>query len=80
LDKAATRLLTNAAFYKGNIKVYETPLTEVTQINTPERKAAAIELDIPLSELRAGYYTCQVNIIDAAAGEVVFPRLAMLIR
>jgi hypothetical protein len=73
-------LLTNAAFYKGNNKVYETPLMEVTQINTPERKAATIELDVPLSALKAGFYTCQVNVIDDAAGQVAFPRLALLVR
>ena len=27
-----------------------------------------------------GLYTCQVNVIDAAAGKFVFPRLAMLVR
>jgi VWFA-related protein len=79
-DVRATRLLTNAAFYKGNNKVYETPMMEVNQINTPERKAATIELDVPLSELKAGFYMCQVNVIDAAAGQVVFPRLALLVR
>jgi len=79
-NKSAARLLTNAAFYKGNNKVYETPLMEVNQINTPERKAATIELDVPLSKLKAGFYTCQVNVIDEAAGQVVFPRLALLVR
>ncbi|HEY2385007.1 MAG TPA: VWA domain-containing protein [Terriglobia bacterium] len=79
-NKTAARLLTNATFYKGNNKVYETPLMEVNQINTPERKAATIELDVPLSELKAGFYTCQVNVIDEAAGQVVFPRLALLVR
>jgi hypothetical protein len=79
-NKTAARLLTNATFFRGNNKVYETPLLEVNQINTPDRKAATIELDVPLSELKAGFYTCQVNVIDEAAGEVAFPRLALLVR
>jgi hypothetical protein len=79
-DKSAARLLTNATFYKGNNKVYETPMMEVNQINAPERKAATIELDVPLSELKAGFYMCQVNVIDDVAGQVVFPRLALLVR
>jgi VWFA-related protein len=79
-NKTAARLLTNATFFRGNNKVYETPLMEVNQINTPDRKAATIELDVPLSELKAGFYTCQVNVIDEAAGEVAFPRLALLVR
>jgi VWFA-related protein len=79
-DKTAADLLTNAAFYKGNDKVYETPLTEVRQVNTPDRKAATVELDVPLADLKPGYYICQVNVFDAAAGQVVFPRLALLVR
>jgi VWFA-related protein len=79
-DKSAARLLTAARFYKGSTKVYETPLMEVNQINTPDRRAAAIELDVPLSELKPGFYTCQVNVIDNASGQFVFPRLALLVR
>jgi VWFA-related protein len=79
-DKTAARLLTNAAFYKGDSKVYETPLVAVNHVNTPERHAAAVELDVPLSEFKAGFYTCQVNVIDDAAGQFVFPRLSLLVR
>jgi VWFA-related protein len=74
------RILTNASFFKGNTKVFETPLVEATQINTPERKAATIELDVPLASLKPGFYTCQVNVIDDAAGRFVFPRMALLVR
>jgi hypothetical protein len=79
-DKSAARLLTNAAFYRGDSKVYETPLVVVNRVNTPERHAAAVELDVPLSEFKAGFYTCQVNVIDDAAGQFVFPRLSFLVR
>src|SRR5207249_11932969 len=58
------RILTNAVFFKGNAKVYETPLIEANQINTPDRKAAAIEWDVPLASLKPGFYTCQINVID----------------
>jgi len=52
----------------------------VNQINTPERRAVTIELDVPLSELKSGFYTVQVNVVDDAAGQFVFPRLALLVR
>jgi hypothetical protein len=35
---------------------------------------------LPLTPLKPGYYTCQVNVIDDAAGQFLFPRLALLIR
>ena len=79
-NKTAARLLTNATFFRNDSKVFETPLVEVNQINTPDRKAAAVELDIPLADFKAGFYTCQVNVIDDAAGQFVFPRLSLLVR
>src|SRR5262245_22448470 len=79
-DKAAVRVLTNVAFYRGTTKTYETPLVEIDQVNVPERKATAFELDVPLAELKPGFYTCQVNVVDDAAGKFAFPRLALLVR
>ncbi len=78
--KPATRILTNATFFKGTTRVFETPIVETNEINTPDRKAASIELDVPLSRLKPGFYICQVNVIDDTAGKFVFPRLALLVR
>jgi hypothetical protein len=79
-QKSSPRILTNIAFYRGTVKAYETPVIEADQINIPDRKAAAFELDVPLDGLKPGFYTCQVNVIDDAAGKFVFPRLALLVR
>jgi len=79
-NKTAARLVTNVTFYQGDTKVFETPVVEVNQINTPDRKAAAVELEVSLAELNPGFYTCQVNVIDDAAGQFVFPRLSLLVR
>ena len=79
-NSPAIRLLTNVAFFRGNTKAYETPLVESEQLNTPDRKAAVFQLDVPLTQLKPGFYTCQVNVIDDAAGQFRFPRLALLVR
>jgi VWFA-related protein len=76
----AIRLLTNVAFFSGKVKMYETPLVEAQQVNIPDRKAAVFQFDVPLAELKPGFYTCQVNVIDDAAGRFTFPRLALLVR
>ena len=73
-------LLTNVAFFQGKVKVYETPLVESKAINVQDRKAAAFQLDVPLTQLKPGFYTCQVNVVDDAAGKFLFPRLALLVR
>jgi VWFA-related protein len=78
--KNAVRLLSNVAFFNGDVKAYETSLTEVQEISVPNRHAAVFQLDVPLSQLKPGFYTCQVNVIDDAAGRFVFPRVAMLLR
>ena len=78
--KNAVRVLSNVAFFKGDVKAYETPLVEVHEMTVPSRHAAVFQLDVPLSQLKPGFYTCQVNVIDDAAGHFVFPRVAMLVR
>ena len=79
-NNPAIRLLTNVAFFRGKTKAYETPLVESQQLNAPDRKAAIFQLDVPLTQLKPGFYTCQVNVIDDAAGQFRFPRLALLVR
>jgi VWFA-related protein len=78
--KAGIHLLTNVAFFRGKAKVFETSLVEMTELNARDRKAAVFQLDLPLSSLKPGFYTCQVNVIDDAAGLFLFPRLALMIR
>jgi hypothetical protein len=60
--------------------VYETPLLEVHDVTYPDRKASVFELEVPSSELKAGWYTCQINVVDDAGGTFAFPRLPILIK
>ena len=78
--KPGIRLLTNVAFFRGKAKVFESSTVELTELNARDRKAGVFQLDLPLSPLKPGFYTCQVNVIDDAAGQFSFPRLALLIR
>jgi VWFA-related protein len=74
------RLLTNIAFFQGKVKAYESPLQEVKELNAQDRGAAVFQLDVPLTQFKPGFYTCQVNVVDDAAGRFTFPRLALLVR
>src|SRR5437660_3686383 len=78
--KNPIHLLTSIQFFNGKIKAFETPLVEARQLNAPERKAAVFQFDIPLSQLKPGFYTCQVSVIDDAGGNFSFPRLPLLVR
>jgi VWFA-related protein len=71
---------TSLAFYRGKVKVFETPVVERAQIDDPSRKAAVFQLEVPAGALPPGFYTCQINIIDSIAGKFAFPRLVFLLR
>jgi hypothetical protein len=79
-DRSGIRLLSNVEFFQGKVKSYESSLVTLTDLNARERKAAVFQLDVPLTSLKPGFYTCQINVIDDAGGHFLFPRLALLIR
>jgi VWFA-related protein len=77
---APIKLLTNIAFFRGGVRVYETPLVEATQLTRPNQNTAVFQFDVPAASLQPGFYTCQVNVIDDVAGTFAFPRLALYVR
>src|SRR5579872_5473972 len=79
-ENEGIRLLSNVAFFQGRVKAYESPLVQITQPTSKDGKTAAFQLDIPLTQLKPGFYTCQVNVVDDAAGHFLFPRISLLIR
>jgi VWFA-related protein len=80
LADSAPQVRTSLAFYRGNVKVFETPVVERQAIDDPSRKAVVFQFQVPATALPAGTYTCQVNVIDTVAGRVAFPRLSFAVR
>jgi VWFA-related protein len=78
--KDAIHLLTNIEFFRGKVKVYETPMVETQRLNAAGRKAAAFQFEVPMKALSPGWYTCQVNVIDDAGAAFAFPRTQVLVR
>ena len=76
-EGAPVHVLTSIEFLSGGTKVYETPLVTANVINVPDRGAVAFQFDVPLAQLKAGTYICQVNVIDDADGSFSFPRMAL---
>jgi len=73
-------LKTSLAFYRGSVKVFETPLVERSDLDAADRRAALFQFEVPADAFKPGLYTCQVNIIDDVAGRFAFPRLAVYVR
>jgi VWFA-related protein len=80
MEGTAPELRTSLAFYRGAVKVYETPVVERTMLDEPGRHAVVFQFEVPASAFTPGTYTCQVNIIDTIAGAVAFPRMTFLVR
>jgi VWFA-related protein len=79
-ETSPMHLRTSLAFYRGKVKVYETPVVERTKMDAPDRRAALFQFEVPPDAFTPGLYTCQINIIDAVAGKFAFPRLALYVR
>jgi VWFA-related protein len=77
---AMPEIRTSLAFYRGGVKVYETPQVDHTTIDEPGRRAVVFQFQVPASAFTPGTYTCQVNVIDTVAGRVAFPRLTFAVR
>ncbi len=73
-------LLTSIELLQGTAKVFETGLVEARAVNVPGRNAVAFQFTVPLSSLKDGLYTCQINVIDDTGGAFSFPRTALLVR
>jgi len=78
--KGSVRVLTNIEFLQGESKVYETRPIVAHEMTAADRKAVIFQMEIPLQSLKPGFYTCQVNVIDDAAGNYAFPRWPILIK
>jgi VWFA-related protein len=79
-ENGAPQVRTSLAFYRGKVKVFETPVVERTRVDAADRKAAIFQFEIPANSFKPGLYTCQVNIVDEVAGRFAFPRLELYVR
>jgi hypothetical protein len=71
---------TSLAFYRGRVKVFETPVVDRASLDDPERKAVIFQFQLAGADLKPGLYTCQVNVVDEVAGTFAFPRLAVYVK
>jgi VWFA-related protein len=78
--KGGVRVLSSIEFLQNGIKVYESKALVASEVTAPDRKAVIFQIDLPLQALKAGFYTCQVNVIDDVAGSFAFPRWPILVK
>jgi VWFA-related protein len=78
--KGQISLISSLELIQGSTKVFETPVVQATALNVAGRDAVAVQLDVPLENLKPGTYIGQLNIVDDAGGSFAFPRFAVLVR
>jgi VWFA-related protein len=78
--KGGVRVLSNIEFLQNGVKVYESKALVASAVTAPDRKAVIFQIDLPLQPLKAGFYICQINVIDDVAGSFAFPRWPILVK
>ena len=80
LANGAPQIRTYLTFFRNKTKVFETPVIERTTIDAADRKASIFQFNLAGAALKAGLYTCQVNVIDEVSGKFAFSRFDMFVR
>ncbi len=76
----APKLQAFLTFFRGKVKVFETPVVEKTTIDDPARHASIFQLQLPATDFKPGLYTCQVTVVDEISGKFAFPRIALYVK
>ncbi|MGH9614543.1 MAG: VWA domain-containing protein [Bryobacteraceae bacterium] len=69
----------NLALYQGNRKILETQPIRASRVEAKRDNALPLRLQTPLSSLKPGEYTCQINVIDEFGHKFAFPRATIAV-
>jgi VWFA-related protein len=65
-------LVAFVTFYRGQVKAFETSPLPVTEGLDLKSKAVPLRFSVPLNQLPAGRYNCQITVVDPAAQKAAF--------
>ena len=65
-------LVAFVTFYRGSAKVLETPPRSVSEAFSNRLRTMPLRFDIPLGQLDAGAYNCQVTVLDPTGQKAAF--------
>jgi hypothetical protein len=72
-------LVAFVTFYRGEVKAFETaPLTVAGGVD-PRTKARSVRFSVPLENLPAGRYECQVTVLQPGATRAAFWRAPVVV-
>ncbi len=77
--QAPQPLVAFVSFYRGNVRVSETPLIEFTEALSNRLKTMPLKFSIPLDKLSPGRYDCQVTVLDWSNSRATFWQAPVLL-
>jgi VWFA-related protein len=75
----AQPLVAYVSFFKGPVKVMETPMVKVTDGLNPKSHMLPLKLSFPLGKLKSGEYDCEVTVLDPAGRKAAFWQAPVMI-
>jgi VWFA-related protein len=57
-------VVASVAFYQGQNKVFETPMIQASTPGTARSRPMGLRFTVPLANIEAGLYNCQVTVLD----------------
>jgi hypothetical protein len=76
---AAQPLAAYVALYRGQEKVFETPILPAANISNARSKAVPVRFDVGLNNLAAGKYDLQVTVLNPASQKAAFWRAPVML-
>jgi VWFA-related protein len=79
-DSKAPSIMASLSFYQGKTRAFQTEAVRVKAMNGSRSvPTAQVQFEIPLASLKAGRYTCQVNLVDEVGQKFAFSRAPMVL-
>jgi VWFA-related protein len=67
------------ALYRGDKKIFETAPVRSSRLFTNRDGVLPVRLQVPVSDIKPGKYSCQINVIDAFGRKFAFPRTSLAV-
>ncbi len=67
------------SLFRGPQKAFESSPVRVTQLAPARNRTIPFQLQIPLKDLDAGQYVCQLNVVDEIGRKFTFPRAPLVL-
>jgi len=80
-DKQARKVKVSMSWFNANgAKAFEVGPLNATQLASTRPEAVPVQIQVPLKDLAAGRYTCQINVVDEVGRKFAFPRTNLVLQ